>query len=237
MPTHGDAARREPRPEAPHLGGSARAVDAVAVAEHQRQGARRTRPAARAKGAAMSAYELAVTLRSRILNDEPDCVAVAVALMEAVLAAGDDLAVHRSLIRKLRTAMAQPGPWLLDLDEDERKEALERELSEARAALKKAESERDVYREVNASIALSNESDLANRLVVAMRELTEARAALAKVTAERDEARKTFAGAFGVRCPRCQRCGAPLVRGPVGGGHFDWLECKCELASSDKEKT
>jgi len=149
----------------------------------------------------MSAYELAVTLRSRILNDEPDCVAVAVALMEAVLAAGDDLAVHRSLIRKLRTAMAQPGPWLLDLDEDERKEALERELSEARAALKKAESERDVYREVNASIALSNESDLANRLVVAMRELTEARAALAKVTAERDEAPIASAVLPATGCP------------------------------------
>lgn len=26
--------------------------------------------------------------------------------------------------------------------------------------------------------------------------------------------------------PVCSRCGRKLVRGPIGGGHFDWLECK-----------
>jgi hypothetical protein len=27
--------------------------------------------------------------------------------------------------------------------------------------------------------------------------------------------------------PTCSRCSTHLVRGAVGGGHFDWLECKC----------
>lgn len=27
--------------------------------------------------------------------------------------------------------------------------------------------------------------------------------------------------------PECAWCGKPLARGPIGGGHFDWLECRC----------
>lgn len=26
--------------------------------------------------------------------------------------------------------------------------------------------------------------------------------------------------------PYCARCGKTLARGPIGGGHFDYLECK-----------
>lgn len=38
-------------------------------------------------------------------------------------------------------------------------------------------------------------------------------------------AAKTLA-AFSQAQPSCSQCGRDLVRGPIGGGHFDWLECK-----------
>jgi hypothetical protein len=33
--------------------------------------------------------------------------------------------------------------------------------------------------------------------------------------------------------PTCAWCGRELLRGPIGGGHFDWLECAC---SNPKEQ-